>query len=106
MNGFQALGTVEELEQKGTIIDRNNTNEAVLIFRNSNNKEIAAVNPLCTHQGCTVKLDAEGKALACPCHGSQFALDGKVVKGPATKSLGNFPVKQEDNLILVKVSSS
>ena len=103
-DGFQALGTVEQLDKKGTIIDRNNTSEAVLIFRNPDTQEIAAVNPLCTHQGCTVKL--EGTALACPCHQSKFAFDGKVLGGPAPKPLDNFPVKQEGNLILVKVTSS
>ena len=44
-----------------------------------------AVSTVCTHLGCIVKSGNDG--FECPCHGSRFALDGSVVKGPAPKSL-------------------
>jgi len=47
--------------------------------------EIAAYSLTCTHLGCTVEED--GEAFACPCHGSRFNIDGKVLKGPAQKPL-------------------
>jgi cytochrome b6-f complex iron-sulfur subunit len=46
---------------------------------------VFAVSTVCTHLGCVVKR--EGAGFACPCHGSQFGLDGSVVKGPAPKAL-------------------
>lgn len=44
-----------------------------------------AIVAVCTHLGCTPRLDAD--AFACPCHGSRFARDGQVLNGPATRAL-------------------
>lgn len=40
----------------------------------------------CPHRGCDVSKVTDGK-IVCPCHGSEFNLDGTVAKGPATKPL-------------------
>ena len=56
---------------------------AVAIFRVATG--VFAVSTVCTHLGCIVKKEAAG--FACPCHGSKFALDGSVTKGPAPKAL-------------------
>jgi cytochrome b6-f complex iron-sulfur subunit len=44
-----------------------------------------AISTRCPHLGCTVERRADG--FQCPCHGSQFALDGQVRQGPATRPL-------------------
>ncbi len=41
---------------------------------------------VCPHQGCIVG-SVEGATIVCPCHGSTFALDGSVVRGPAPRGL-------------------
>lgn len=102
-DGFQVIGTVEKLEEKGVIVDKKNAPKPVTIFRHPETNELVALNSLCTHKGCNVQLNIEAQELACPCHGSKFALDGKVVNPPATENLEIFEVKQEDNLLLVKV---
>jgi cytochrome b6-f complex iron-sulfur subunit len=56
---------------------------SVAIFRDA--QGVFAVSRVCTHLGCLVKSEADG--FHCPCHGSRFAPDGKVVKGPAPKAL-------------------
>ncbi|MEM9540099.1 MAG: Rieske (2Fe-2S) protein [Cyanobacteria bacterium P01_E01_bin.42] len=103
-DGFQALGTLEKLEEKGFITDKRNAEKSVIIFRNPDTEEIVAFDAMCTHQACSVEFNAKEKLLICPCHSSKFALDGQVVAKPAEKPLTPFAVKQEDNLILVKVS--
>ena len=40
----------------------------------------------CTHLGCKINQATNGK-LVCPCHGSEYDLNGQVLKGPAYKSL-------------------
>jgi cytochrome b6-f complex iron-sulfur subunit len=50
----------------------------------------AVIGAICTHLGCVVALSSDG--FHCPCHGSQFALDGKVVKGPAPSPLAWYEV--------------
>lgn len=49
----------------------------------------AALDLACTHQGATVNPDATG--WLCPAHGSRFALDGAVERGPATTGLAAYP---------------
>lgn len=44
-----------------------------------------AIVAICTHLGCTPRLDAD--EFVCPCHGSRFARDGRVLAAPATRAL-------------------
>ncbi|MBM3790711.1 MAG: ubiquinol-cytochrome c reductase iron-sulfur subunit [Acidobacteria bacterium] len=46
---------------------------------------VYAVSTICTHLGCVVKPAPDG--FHCPCHGSRFAPDGAVLKGPAPSPL-------------------
>lgn len=54
----------------------------------------------CPHQGCAV-AQVQGATIICPCHGSEFALDGSVVKGPAQSGLTAKAVKVSGTQITV-----
>jgi len=61
---------------------------SVALFRDANG--IYAVSLVCTHLGCIVKPAGDG--FDCPCHGSRFAADGRVLRGPAPRPLPWFKV--------------
>ncbi|MDX2273252.1 MAG: cytochrome b6-f complex iron-sulfur subunit [Cyanobacteriota bacterium] len=57
------------------------------------------LNAVCTHLGCVVPWNAGENLFKCPCHGSQYAANGKVVRGPAPKSLELVTASlEEDNV--------
>ena len=41
----------------------------------------------CTHLGCTPNWFADQNRFRCPCHGSNYNLDGDVIAGPAPRAL-------------------
>jgi cytochrome b6-f complex iron-sulfur subunit len=62
-------------------------NDELMLIRRSES-EFIAVRTVCTHKGCDVEL--EGTKFVCPCHGSEYTLEGKVTEGPAEKDLKTF----------------
>ena len=62
---------------------------------------ITVFSPLCTHLGCGYRWEADQRQFYCPCHNSYFALDGKVLAGPAPRPLDSLPVKIENGRVLV-----
>ncbi len=41
----------------------------------------------CPHLGCALKWNSAEHTWDCPCHGSRFAQDGKLIDNPATGDL-------------------
>ena len=62
---------------------------------------VIAFNPACTHLGCAYHWDAPANHFICPCHGSAFSIDGKVLSGPAPRPLDRYVAKVEDGKILI-----
>jgi thiosulfate dehydrogenase [quinone] large subunit len=54
-----------------------------------------AYSAICPHQGCTVQFVSPSDGFACPCHGSRFDAQGRVVNGPASRGLSPIPVAVE-----------
>jgi cytochrome b6-f complex iron-sulfur subunit len=58
-----------------------------------------ALSLVCTHLGCTVAVTSSG--LSCPCHGSRFDRQGRVLTGPADRPLFRMRVEEKDGIIEV-----
>ena len=70
---------------------------AVLLHTESG---FSALSLVCTHLGCTVEQKTDG--FACPCHGSRFDADGKMIYGPAVKPLRPLRIEiTEDNRLIL-----
>jgi glycine/D-amino acid oxidase-like deaminating enzyme/nitrite reductase/ring-hydroxylating ferredoxin subunit len=48
------------------------------------------VSAQCPHMGCIVHWNNGEKTWDCPCHGSRFSVEGKVLEGPAIGDLTRF----------------
>jgi cytochrome b6-f complex iron-sulfur subunit len=59
------------------------------------------INAICTHLGCVVPWNVAENKFKCPCHGSQYDATGKVVRGPAPRSLALSHAKVEDDKIVL-----
>ena len=64
-----------------------------------------ALSAVCTHAGCTVRYAAGAHDIACPCHGSTFALDGTVTRGPATRPLAEFATTFDATTQIVTIAT-
>ncbi|MBW4666151.1 MAG: ubiquinol-cytochrome c reductase iron-sulfur subunit [Cyanomargarita calcarea GSE-NOS-MK-12-04C] len=96
------IGTIAELDKAGQIFKQKSSLGAILVIGTSKNNNLIAVNPTCTHLGCTVDWEAKENIFLCPCHASEFAADGKVINGLATKPLSTYKTKIEGNIVMVK----
>lgn len=45
------------------------------------------VSNICPHMKCNLVFNAIDKTWDCPCHGSRFDIDGKVIKGPSVYNI-------------------
>ncbi len=63
------------------------------VYRQEDNT-LTAVELTCSHIGCGMYFNYLEKTWDCPCHGSRFSVEGKVIEGPA-----QTPLKQVKLLI-------
>jgi Rieske Fe-S protein len=52
---------------------------AVYLRREKGSEKVEALSATCPHAGCFVEMEATEKCFRCPCHNSEFTLDGGIV---------------------------
>jgi glycine/D-amino acid oxidase-like deaminating enzyme/nitrite reductase/ring-hydroxylating ferredoxin subunit len=60
--------------------------EKVAAYRDEDGR-LHAASGRCTHLGCLVAWNAAERTWDCPCHGSRYDYDGRVIHGPAVADL-------------------
>lgn len=79
------LQTLADLKSgEGKLVDFEG--KKLAIYKDDSGK-VTALNPICTHAGCTVQFNAAEQSWDCPCHGGRFDVTGKVLTGPPTIDL-------------------
>ena len=63
----------------------------------------AALSTRCMHRGCEVEPFAD--RLVCPCHGSEYTLEGAVIQGPAERALERFRVREMPDRLVIDLAS-
>ncbi len=84
----------------GAFVAHPSSNRAIFVRRRAGG-EWVAVHARCTHRGCQPEPVAE--RLVCPCHGSEFTLDGELLEGPARSDLARLPVERVGPDLVIRV---
>jgi len=72
----------------------------VFLLARTSEAAFSAVDAVCSHQSCTV-TGADGTAYVCPCHGSRYDRNGRVLGGPATAALRQFPTAFASGVVTI-----
>jgi glycine/D-amino acid oxidase-like deaminating enzyme/nitrite reductase/ring-hydroxylating ferredoxin subunit len=56
--------------------------------------ELFAVNPVCTHLKCDVAWNSAEKSWDCPCHGGRYDCQGKLLTGPPSFDLEQVSIQK------------
>ncbi len=86
------FGDVKPGEGKVVEINR----EKCGVSRDANNK-LHVVSAVCTHMKGIVNWNNAEQTWDCPCHGSRFSQEGKVLEGPAITDLEQKPYNTKGN---------
>jgi menaquinol-cytochrome c reductase iron-sulfur subunit len=111
------VGTADQFGEGARFLE----DRKVFIFRERNT--FYAISAVCTHLGCTVKMQRlnqpkkvqirgreleETSEFHCPCHGSKYYGDGTNYAGPAPKPLAYYKVEvsPDDGQLIVDMSQT
>ena len=103
---------VKNISQLRTVGDlKNIPNNSVTPVRSGqfylvplNDGGLLALSLKCSHLGCSVSWDESKNRFICPCHASEFAMNGNVINPPAPRALDYFPIIIDQGVVKVDTS--
>ncbi|KAB2878721.1 Rieske (2Fe-2S) protein [bacterium] len=66
--------------------------DSIIIVRKSDT-DFLVYSSICRHKKCNVKYKKERDLFVCPCHGSTYDINGKVIKGPSQGDIPKYKTK-------------
>lgn len=88
-------------DQKVDAFIQETTLRSVWAVKNTD-ADVTVFSPICPHLGCRYDWESQSDHFVCPCHGSVFSKDGKVLAGPAPRPLDTLPTKIENGDLYVE----
>lgn len=83
------------------LIDSRHFDFPICLYKTGTDQYVASLLK-CTHRGCG--LNVGGGIYSCPCHGSEFSIDGNVLQGPANQKLKTFNIKTNRENVVIYLS--
>ena len=79
-----------------------------IVVKDDGSIEKYGINAVCTHLGCVVPWNKAENKFKCPCHGSQYNNEGKVIRGPAPLSLAlaHAEINETDTIIFAPLTET
>ena len=84
-NDYEALYAPNRFDLSASI--KNISANMVDTIKGLTTDHIASIHPTCTHLGCKLTWNPEESSWDCPCHGSRFNKEGRILNNPAQKPL-------------------
>jgi Rieske Fe-S protein len=91
------------LRVEGSLLVRPGAGADKIVVVHGRDGNLYAVTSVCTHKGCDVLYDKDLGHLRCPCHGSEYSLDGHNIKGPAKRPLKPYNVTVRSGRIVIEL---
>lgn len=102
--GGNALITAN-LNSELTSVGSSKTSGTAIVIRTAAGNvpaSFVALSLVCTHMQCTVNYDSGANGFKCPCHGSEYNINGGVTMGPAPSGLSKYTVSINGNTLTVR----
>ena len=89
------------LDEGGVFVTVPASDRPIYLHRSADGTPVALL-ARCTHRGCQPEPVAD--RLVCPCHGSEFDLEGNVLEGPAEAPLTRYEVSAEGDRLVIRLA--
>lgn len=63
---------------------------------------ITVYTGICPHLGCSVEWREQRKSFLCPCHNSEFNLEGERLRGPARRGMDPLPCRLQGREVEIR----